>query len=562
MAFAILARILGIVLFAAAVLKGRDLPVAQVHDPIFWNTHTLEMAAIVGEIGLGSLLLAGLFPQLSWWLSVIFFIATMGFGLDRALAGAESCGCFGTVRISPWYTAAFDFAAWLALLIFRPNNQTITGERTRVAIFVALLVVSMSAFGGFAFQKITSAKSQEGSELAVLPPDQWTGQQFPLLGYVDVGSRLKEGEWVVMFYHHRCARCQDSLARLLGMAHQYAGHFGAKRVALIEVPPFAEGQTAASQPTSWLSGRLDGQRKWHGLSPRFLQLRNGVVEVSTDSLDHLLATSGENQNSTAAENGDVLFPDYRRIRREMFLREIACGPLALLAVLRDLHVTLTPMEIDEHLAEAGSQGIDMLRLKHLAEARGLHALGVEVAPEQLRRLNRRAIVHLNGIGFAAVLGFVPGGVEVVYPLQSRGVIPTSVFDSAFGKQGIALLIDSEHLDPLKLRLTDRPVDGPSGPRLRLSRRILAAGRIHRKDWETAITIFNDGDATRSPRSRLKASEAAAGSSRRQWADRSPMKVCSISFATRRTNHVPENLHARMACLSWNAAAGGLVGAAQ
>src|SRR5205823_5070246 len=65
----------------------------------------------------------------------------------------------------------------------------------------------------------------------------------------------------------------------------------------------------------------------------------------------------------AARSGNHLFPDYRKIRREMFLKEIACGPLALMKLLQDFGVPLGEDEAEDLLAEAGDKGIDMLRLK-------------------------------------------------------------------------------------------------------------------------------------------------------------------------------------------------------
>ena len=89
-----------------------------------------------------------------------------------------------------------------------------------------------------------------------------------------------------------------------------------------------------SSSASWLYGRLDGNRRWLGGSPRFLHVKDGRVESCTDSLDQFMHGISARRERLDSADG-YLFPDYRKIRRDMFLREIACGPLALIAVSGD-----------------------------------------------------------------------------------------------------------------------------------------------------------------------------------------------------------------------------------
>ena len=135
----------------------------------------------------------------------------------------------------------------------------------------------------------------------------------------------------------------------------------------------------------------------------------------------------------------------------------------------------------------------MLRLKELAEQRGMHALGVSVSPKGLRQLGQRAIVHLDGVGFLPILGWVRQGVIVAYPLSAAGVLPDDLFARSFGKEGKALLISNKPLDPTRLGLpAASEEEQPQGPRLRPGRSLLAVGRLHRKEWEASLTLTNDG----------------------------------------------------------------------
>ena len=72
------------------------------------------------ELFLGIVLLAGLWPQVTWYAAVLFFGALAGLSLYKGLSGDASCGCFGKVQVSPWYTLALDILAVAALLVWRP----------------------------------------------------------------------------------------------------------------------------------------------------------------------------------------------------------------------------------------------------------------------------------------------------------------------------------------------------------------------------------------------------------------------------------------------------------
>jgi hypothetical protein len=193
------------------------------------------------------------------------------------------------------------------------------------------------------------------------------------------------------------------------------------------------------------------------------------------------------------EPGGYLFPDYRRVRRHLFLKEIACGPIALMAVLQAFGVSLTEEEADGLLAESGDKGIDLLRLKELAERHGLHALGVATSTEGLRRLGHRAIVHLNGVGFAAVTGFTPEGVILTKPLEPAGVLPDDLFARAFGKEGKAILVSHLPLSPDRLGIAKSDDSAPpAGPSLRMAKNMLTVGRLHRRGWKAELVISNEG----------------------------------------------------------------------
>jgi hypothetical protein len=225
-------------------------------------------------------------------------------------------------------------------------------------------------------------------------PNKWIGKRLPVLDHIDVGKQLSRGEWIVMFYHAKCGQCMGVLPQFLTLAIPSPGRKSTPRVAIVELPPFENDRRELDTDQSWVHGRLDSRRHWKGLTARFIRLSNGNVTLSTDQFEELLRNVSTGESRTEDEEAR-LFPDYLSIRREMFLKEIACGPLAMIAIFRHFKIALDPMEVDQLLAKAGSTGIDMYNLKEIAQARGLHALGVETDITGLRRLNRPAIAHLN-----------------------------------------------------------------------------------------------------------------------------------------------------------------------
>src|SRR5262249_30211718 len=149
-------------------------------------------------------------------------------------------------------------------------------------------------------------------------------------------------------------------------AYQLASQTGAVRAALVEVP--RPGALAGPLPseTVCVRGRLANTHHWRIETPSFLLLENGKVTRATITLDGLRRAL-EGPPTVVTAEGGFLSPDYRKIRREMYLREIACGPLALVRLLQEFDLPLAEDEADRLLAEAGDKGIDLLRLKELAE---------------------------------------------------------------------------------------------------------------------------------------------------------------------------------------------------
>ena len=80
------------------------------------------------ELGLGIWLLFGRARITAWLFAVLFFAILTGLSLRAVLAGQSDCGCFGSIKVNPWWTASFNISALTLLAtaypkgIFRDNR--------------------------------------------------------------------------------------------------------------------------------------------------------------------------------------------------------------------------------------------------------------------------------------------------------------------------------------------------------------------------------------------------------------------------------------------------------
>lgn len=128
----------GAVLVAAAGLKAHQL-VAD--GSVRWNA----LAALL-EAALGLWLLAGTHPRTTRAVAGGCFVAFAVVAGHQAVAGEESCGCFGRVRVAPLVTVGFDVAIAIALACCHPGPMR---GRGAVAVWVAgaVLVTGCAAAG-------------------------------------------------------------------------------------------------------------------------------------------------------------------------------------------------------------------------------------------------------------------------------------------------------------------------------------------------------------------------------------------------------------------------------
>ena len=306
--FDVVRVVLALILLVAAALKAHQLATEPVANNGIFSYRWSLMAMVEFEIVLGLWLLSGLHKRLVWFVSTSCFSLFTCITLYKALSGEASCGCFGTVEVSPWYTLTLDVAAVVALSIFRPNlHRPERANHYWLRFAVALVIVLAAGIpAGLAMDSYTpAALTAEGqvtgdSEFVVLEPQEWTGKQFPLIDHIDIGSQLAKGDWVVLLYHHDCPQCAEAVPAYEQMGRELAGNENYLRIAIIEVPPY--GPNKECKDCFCLHGSLSNTKDWFVATPVVALLSNGEVriawEAKTTDLDMILQNMAcmDNQN--------------------------------------------------------------------------------------------------------------------------------------------------------------------------------------------------------------------------------------------------------------------------
>ena len=243
------------------------------------------IAAVMVEMALGLWLVSGLYRRAAWAAGCVCFVAFGGVTLYKAVTGEASCGCFGKIEVNPWITLVLDVAAVAALWVWRPDVREVRRvmrPRLRLAGVVGMaLAAGLPAVVWMAgYTPATLADDGEivgDARVVVLEPEKWVGKRWPLLGHVDIGGKLGQGEWTVMLYHDGCPGCREAVPAFVAEAgkRKRERKAGAPGMVLIEVPPYRGGSAAAKGACTY--GQLSDKRDWFVETPTVVQLRDGKV---------------------------------------------------------------------------------------------------------------------------------------------------------------------------------------------------------------------------------------------------------------------------------------------
>ncbi len=252
-----------------------------------FNNRYLLMTVVVGEIFFALLLVAGLWRQWTWFLSVVGFSVFTIVSFMKGLSGESSCGCFGTVAINPWITTSFDLTVVALLLCFRERSAftfifSSTERKKLRAVLLVWLCISVPALLAMLSLKHdihatlgSTLTDATGQVKIVLEPETWIGKEFSLFSrFVQPSDHrpLKEGAWQVLLVHVDCPKCAQILADLKSTR---------EKIAVLVIPSDAPN---GLPPTTFPSFTLDDENDWFVMTPQVVLIKDGICVSVSETL--------------------------------------------------------------------------------------------------------------------------------------------------------------------------------------------------------------------------------------------------------------------------------------
>ena len=257
------------------------------------SSRLLTPLLIAAEFGLGFLVLTGIYWSYMRRALFVVFLGFACYALFLALQGEESCGCFGQLKVSPWWTFLLDVLVLFGLgleIILNRGSRSDTRQRPKVWTKPCLAFGSVLSIGiciGLVsylnpVQSNAGIQMQQIGGLTVLEPETWVGQKNPLSSFVDV--ELDAGEWIVLLHRHDCPKCQETIEEL----EISFGTDQANQIAIIEVPPY--GQAHGGEKI-FLQGRLTDDREWFVQTPVVMRIKDGIISSVSGELPSAYSVS-------------------------------------------------------------------------------------------------------------------------------------------------------------------------------------------------------------------------------------------------------------------------------
>jgi thiol-disulfide isomerase/thioredoxin len=271
--------IAGIFLLGASVLKVHQLVTEPIISKGFWESWEFFLIQIPLELGLGIWLVSGLFRKAGWLLGFIAFGGFIGVTLYKGLSGAESCGCFGMIKVNPWITlSAIDIPIFILLAIFRPKGEKLFPPPWPKAVhFFAIAIPTFILLPTIEYILITNKQTKPNVEDWVVTA-QTTQNIWPMLKYIDIKQRLKSGVWVVLLYHYDCPDCAKAIPEYEELYKSLKGNENTIDFAFVEMPPYGDKKQQLINPDSETAhGRLSAAKEWFLQTPVVVVIDNGQV---------------------------------------------------------------------------------------------------------------------------------------------------------------------------------------------------------------------------------------------------------------------------------------------
>ena len=109
--------LVGGVLLAAALLKIQHIWTDPSRFPPTSGWTWFQVILVESELTCCLSLWFGLWPRLTRWAAMLMFACFLGYAISQAIAGVQSCACFGKVEFHPWLAALIDAGLLLRLCV-------------------------------------------------------------------------------------------------------------------------------------------------------------------------------------------------------------------------------------------------------------------------------------------------------------------------------------------------------------------------------------------------------------------------------------------------------------
>jgi hypothetical protein len=290
------------------VLKTHQLASEPLLGSGLLNSRAVLVAVVEFEVLLAFWLMSGLAPSAAWWVTTTTFGLFAVVAAGKGMAGESSCGCFGRVPTSPWFSFWLDVSVLLALCSARvplrnwrtwrrtcalkpwrhePAIPNAAATRLRGLCFGAACLGVAATLGGIGWRggptDPISGIGERIGNVIVVQPERIVSRTFGLAPYIDIGEGLKRGRWLVILYHANCRACESLLGRMADLEPRLLEAGG---VAYVSVPPHGVGQEKIHL------GHLQGVRGCLGEAPEWF-IQTPLLVVVEDDLVATVASSFE-----------------------------------------------------------------------------------------------------------------------------------------------------------------------------------------------------------------------------------------------------------------------------
>jgi hypothetical protein len=185
------------------------------------------------------------------------------------------------VKVHPVWALVTDSLTLALLQWARPRRparlptEVAEGSDRRIVPLTAL--VGLVGFAVAAVMVSSFAQSNPPANASeTFQKDKWIGMPLPLLEQIDVADEISVGNWVVLFVHYDCPRCQELMAEMALSDHDQSFGMDVNRLAIVELPPY--GYSRFGIGSAVCIGRLDEHgHDLHISTPLVMYLRDGIV---------------------------------------------------------------------------------------------------------------------------------------------------------------------------------------------------------------------------------------------------------------------------------------------